>query len=155
VTRTLRALALTGFLGVGIYWVGFVLYHTAAFPILGAAGVLGTFFLVAGLMRIGAWIGTVCAYVAGVVGAVASVQRRQRWWAVALIGVLALQQVYSLLLSYFPQLAQPFLPSRLIVAADEPLLGVVVTTPIAVLALVYSVLPFQATANPGIEGARD
>ena len=151
--RTLRTFALTGFLGIGIYWVGFVLYHAADLPVLGTASALGTLLLLANLMQIAAWIGTAFAYVAGVVGAVASVQRRQRWWALALIGVLALQQLYALLLHYFPQLAQPFLPSTLIPAADWPLFGVVLTTPIAVLVLVYSVLPSPATANPVVEAA--
>jgi hypothetical protein len=159
-TRTLRALALTGFLGIGIYWLGFVLYLAGALPRLGAGatGLIATVFLVAGVLRIAAWIGTVFAYVAGVVGAVASVQRRQRWWAVALIGVLSLQQLYSLLLNFFPPLAWPFFPAGLSVALYGPLLGVVVTTPIAVLVLAYSVLPSLPpanTAHPGIKGTRE
>jgi hypothetical protein len=156
VNRTLRALALVGLLGSVIYLVGFALYHAAALPIVGASSALGALFVVANAMQIAAWLGTTFTFVAGVVAAVAVVQRRQRRWAVALIGVLALHESYPLLVSYFPQLAEPFRPSPLIAAVDGPLLRVVPAPPLALLVLVYSVLsspPDAAPASPAGEAA--
>jgi hypothetical protein len=146
VTRILRIFAVVSILGLGIYLVGFFLYHASALPVSG--GVLATFVLLSIVMSIAAWIGTSFASVAGILAAVASVQRRQRSWALVLIGVLVLQNAYAFLLSYFPELAQPFLPSTFIVAADEPLLGVVIVTPIALLVLLYSLLPTPKSAKP-------
>ena len=158
-TRTLRAFALVGVLGLGIYLLGFALYHAGALPIVGTGrgAALGTYFLVAWVMFIAARIGITVASVAGVIAAVASVQRRQRGWAVALIGWLVLYYVSPLLLVFFPSLAQSFLPSTLIAAADGPLLGVELAAPSALLVLVYSFLPAtpRATASPVREAAGD
>jgi len=159
VTRTLRAFALVGVLGLGIYLLGFALYHAGALPIVGTGrgAALGTYFLVAWVMFIAARIGITVASVAGVIAAVASVQRRQRGWAVALIGWLVLYYVSPLLLVFFPSLTQTFLPSTLIAAADGPLLGVELAAPSALLVLVYSFLPAtpRATASPVREAAGD
>ncbi len=158
-TRTLRAFALVGVLGLGIYLLGFALYHAGALPIVGTGrgAALGTYFLVAWVMFIAARIGITVASVAGVIAAVASVQRRQRGWAVALIGWLVLYYVSPLLLVFFPSLTQTFLPSTLIAAADGPLLGVELAAPSALLVLVYSFLPAtpRATASPVREAAGD
>jgi len=61
---------------------------------------LGASFLWAYVLQVAAWLGTTFTFVAGVVAAVATVQRRQRRWAVALIGVLALHALYPLLVSW-------------------------------------------------------
>jgi len=143
VTRTLRALAVVGSVGLGIYLLGFALYHAAALPILGTGrgAALGTYLLVAIGMSFAARIGIAVTSVVVVIAAVASVQRRQRGWAVALIGGLVLYYISPYLLNFFPSLARPFLPSMLIAAADGPLLGVELAVPIALLVLVYSFFP--------------
>jgi hypothetical protein len=141
VNRTLRALALVGLLGNVIYLVGFAWYHAGTLPIVPGSSALGALFLWAYVLQFAAWLGTTFTFVAGVVAAVAAVQRRQRLWSVALIGVLALHALYPLLIPYVPQLlAYPFLPSPLISAVDVRILGVVPATPLALLVLVYSVL---------------
>jgi hypothetical protein len=154
-TRILRIFAVVSILGLGIYLTGFFLYHASALPDIGGerGGVLAASLLVSIVMSLAAWIGTSFASVAGILAAVASVQRRQRSWALALIGVLVLQNAYAFLLSYFPELAQPFLPSTFIMAADEPLLGVVIVTPIALLVLIYSFLPTPKSARPTSQNA--
>ena len=139
-TRTLRAFALVGVFGLGIYLLGFALYHATALP-------LGTFILAALVMFFAARIGLAVASIAGVIAAVASVQRGQRGWAVVLIGGLVLYYLSPLLLAFVPTLAQPFLPSTLIAAADGPLLGVELAVPIALLVLVYSFLPATPRAS--------
>jgi hypothetical protein len=143
VTRTLRVMAFFGALGVVIYVILDVLYHAAALPLFAFENLL----LVANLMLIASWIGTALTYVAGVVAAVAAAQRHQRGWAVALIGVLALQELYPLLARYFPQLITPFRPLVTIAAADGPLVGVILAIPITLLVVVYSLLPSSATAS--------
>ena len=149
-THILRIFAVVSILGLGIYLAGFFLFHASALPDIGGegGGVLAASLLVSIVMAIAAWIGTSFASVAGILAAVASVQRRQRGWAMILIGVLVVQNAYAFLLSYFPELAQPFLPSTFILAADEPLLGVVIVTPIALLVLIYSLLPTPKSAKP-------
>ena len=149
-TRILRIFAVASIFGLGIYLAGFFLFHASALPDIGGGGggVLAAVVLVSIVISLAAWIGTSFASVAGIVAAVASVQRRQRGWAIVLIGVLVLQNAYAFLLVYFPELAQPFLPSTFIVAADEPLLGVVIVTPIALLVLIYSLLPTPKSAKP-------
>jgi len=138
-------MAFVGALGVVIYLFLDVLYHAAAQPVFGSTGLV-TLLLVANVMLIVSWIGTVLTYVAGVVAAVAAVQRHQRWWAVALIGVLAWQELYPLLARYFPQLMTPFRPLVSIAAADGPLVGVLLAIPITLLVVVYSLLPTPAPA---------
>ena len=148
-TRILRIFALVSVVGLGIYLVGFFLFHAAALPVIGAGfgAVLGTYLLVAFVMAVAAWIGGSAASVVGVIAAVASVQRRQRGWAIALIGVVVLHYTYGLLLSLVPALARPFFPSPFIAAIDGPLLGVVMVLPIALLVLIYSFLPTPKTAE--------
>jgi hypothetical protein len=157
VTRILRIFAVVSILGLGVYLAGFFLYHASALPVIGdgRGGAFATYLLAASLMSIAAWIGSSFASVAGVIAAVAAVQRRQRRWAIVLIGVLALQNAYAFLLSYFPELARPFLPTTFIVAADRPLVGVMLVTPIALLVLVYSFLPTPTSAKPTGEIAQD
>ncbi len=86
--RTLRALALVGLLGNVIYLVGSAVYYAGTPPVGGASSELGALILWAGGLQVVAWFGTTFTFVAGVVAAVATVQRRQRLWAVAVIGVL-------------------------------------------------------------------
>ena len=151
-TRILRIFALMSVVGLGLYLVGFFLYHAAALPVIGAGfgAVLGTYLLVAAVMAVAAWIGGSAASVVGVIAAVASVQRRQRGWAIALIGAVVLHYSYGLFLSFVPALARPFFPSPFIAAVDGPLLGVVTVLPIALLVLVYSFLPTpKVVAAPG------
>ena len=101
-TRILRIFALMSVVGLGLYLVGFFLYHAAALPVIGAGfgAVLGTYLLVAAVMAVAAWIGGSAASVVGVIAAVASVQRRQRGWAIALIGAVVLHYSYGLFLSF-------------------------------------------------------
>jgi hypothetical protein len=144
VNRTLRALALVGLLGNVIYLVGSAVYYAGTPPVCGACSELGALILWAGVLQVVAWFGTTFTFVAGVVGAVAAVQRRQRLWAVALIGVLTLHALYypllTLIAPYVPLLARPFPASALIAAVERPFLHVVAATPLALLVLVYSVL---------------
>ncbi len=123
--RTLRALALVGLLGNVIYLVGSAVYYAGTPPVGGASSELGALILWAGVLQVVAWFGTTFTFVAGVVAAVATVQRLQRLWAVAVIG---------------PLLARPFPPTPLIAAVEGPFLHVVAATPHALLVLVYSVL---------------
>jgi hypothetical protein len=157
VTRTLRAFALVGVLGLGVYLLGFALYHAAALPVVGTGrgAVLGTYILAAAVMYVAARIGITVVSVAGVIAAVAGVQRLQRGWAVALIGGLVLYYVLPLLLAFVPSVVQRLLPSTLIPAADGPLLGVELAAPIALLVLVYSFLPAtpRASASTASEAA--
>ncbi len=150
--RTLRVLALVGLLGNVIYLVGFAWYHAGTLPVGGASSALGAVFLWAYVLQFAAWLGTTFTFVAGVVAAVTAVQRRQRLWSVALIGVLALHAFYypllTLLVSYVPLLARPFLPTPLIAAVDGPFLHVVSAAPLALLVLVYSVLTSPTDAAP-------
>lgn len=131
--RTLRALALVGLLGNVIYLVGFASYHagTLPLPVGGASSALGALFLWAYVLLFAAWLGTTCTFVAGVVAAVAAVQRRQRPWSVALIGVLALHALSSLLpflVPYVPLLDMPVPTSPLIAATLLALLVLVYRT---------------------------
>lgn len=141
--RTLRVMAFIRSAGCRHLFDLGVLFHAAALPLFAFENLL----LVANLMFIASWIGTVLTYVAGVVAAVAAAQRHQRGWAVALIGVLALQERYPLLARYFPQLITPFRPLVTIAAADGPLVGVILAIPITLLVVVYSLLPSSATAS--------
>jgi hypothetical protein len=143
VNRTLRALALVGLLGNVIYLVGFAGFHDGTLPIVQGSSELGALVLLVYVLQVAAWLGTTFTFAAGVVATVAAVQRRQRWWAVALIGVLALHAMYpllTLLIPYVPLLARPFPASPLIAAVDGPFLHVVTATLLALLVLVYSVL---------------
>jgi len=104
---------------------------------------LGASFLWAYVLQVAAWLGTTFTFVAGVVAAVATVQRRQRRWAVALIGVLALHALYPLLtltVSYVPLFATPAPTWAFIALVEGPFLHVVAAAPLALLVLVYSVL---------------
>jgi hypothetical protein len=154
VIHILRIFALVSSIGLGLYLLGFYLYHHAALPVIGGGrgGILATLVIAASVMLVAAWIGTSFASVAGVIAAVAAVQRRKRRWATVLIGVLIVQNAYAFLLSYFPELARPFLPSPFIVATDRPLLGVVMVIPIALLVLIYSFLPTPKPVKPAGEG---
>jgi hypothetical protein len=97
--------------------------------------------LLALVMSVASWIGTSVASIAGAVAVVASVQRRQRGWAIALISVLALRYVSPFLFSFFPVLAWPILSSSVSIAMYGPLFGVVEVAPLALLVLVYSFFP--------------
>jgi hypothetical protein len=99
------------------------------------------------VLSVAAWIGGSAASVVGVIAAVASVQRRQRGWAIALIGIVVLNYTYVLFLFFVPALARPFFPSPFIAAVDGPLLEVVMALPIALLVLIYSFLPAPKTAE--------
>jgi hypothetical protein len=98
-------------------------------------------------MSIASWIGTSVASITGAVAVVASVQRRQRGWAIALVSVLVLRYVSPFLLSFFPVLAWPFVSSSITIAMYGPLLGVVEVAPMALLVLVYSFSPLQRPAK--------
>jgi len=98
-------------------------------------------------MSVASWIGISVASIAGAVAAVASVQRRQRGWAIALVSVLVLRYVSPFLISFFPVLAWPFVSSSVSIALYGPLLGVVEVAPLALLVLVYSFFP-APSASP-------
>jgi hypothetical protein len=162
VNRTLRVLALVGLLGNVIYLAGSAVNHAGTLPVGGASSALGALFLWAYVLQFAAWLGTMFTFAAGVVAAVAAVQRRQRQWTVALIGVLALHALsplltflVPLLVPYVPLLAPPAPPTALIAAVEGPLRPVVAATPLALLVLVYSVLtsPTEAasTSRTGTE----
>jgi hypothetical protein len=158
VNRTLRALALVGLLGNVIYLVGFAWYHAGTLPIVPESSALGASFLWAYVLQVAAWFGITFTFIAGVVAAVATMQRRQRRWAVAMIGVLAFHTLYPLLtltVSYVPLFAT-LAPTRAFVALVEgPLLHVASAAALALLVLVYSVLssPMDAasTSRTGTE----
>jgi hypothetical protein len=150
VNRTLRALALVGLLGNVIYLVGSAVYYAGTPPVCGACSELGALILWGSVLQVAAWFGTTFTFVAGVVAAVATVQRRQRRWAVALIGVLALHALYypllTLIAPYVPLFATPAPTWAFIALVEGPLLHVVAATPLALLVLVYSVLSFPTDA---------